>query len=216
MQTPSSSPIRTNEKNPNRETWLLAASRALAPWFEAEGMPLPPHRIACGFPSTRALSTKGRRIGECWSDMVSSDGVAELLISPVLDDPQEVAATLVHELIHAAIGCDHGHDPTFAAAARRMLLEGKPTATVASDAFRERVAPILAELGPYPHAKLIPGGAGRKKQGTRLRKAWCATEECGYTVRVTAKWLEIGPPHCPLHGAMEVEPGEEMEETEGE
>ena len=39
-----------------------------------------------------------------------------------------------------------------------------------------------------------------KKQTTRLHKAECA--ECGYTVRVTAKWLEVGPPHCPMHGAM--------------
>jgi hypothetical protein len=43
------------------------------------------------------------------------------------------------------------------------------------------------------------------KQGTRLLKAMCAHEECGYTVRVTSKWLEIGPPHCPVHGAMAVE-----------
>jgi hypothetical protein len=41
------------------------------------------------------------------------------------------------------------------------------------------------------------------KQTTRLLKATCAHDECGYNVRVTSKWLEIGPPHCPLHGAME-------------
>lgn len=42
-----------------------------------------------------------------------------------------------------------------------------------------------------------------KKQTARLLKAECA--ECGYTVRVTAKWLEVGPPHCPAHGAMNAE-----------
>lgn len=42
------------------------------------------------------------------------------------------------------------------------------------------------------------------KQTTRLLKATCTHEKCGYTVRVTSKWLEIGPPHCPLHGAMGV------------
>jgi len=45
-----------------------------------------------------------------------------------------------------------------------------------------------------------PTSSRPKTQTTRLRKACCA--ECGYTVRVTAKWLEVGPPHCPLHGAM--------------
>ncbi|UKE72382.1 hypothetical protein [Xanthomonas graminis] len=42
-----------------------------------------------------------------------------------------------------------------------------------------------------------------KKQTTRLHKACCS--ECGYTVRVTSKWLEKGPPHCPDHGAMAVD-----------
>lgn len=41
------------------------------------------------------------------------------------------------------------------------------------------------------------------KQTTRLRKAVCA--DCGYTVRVTSKWLEIGPPGCPHHGPMDVD-----------
>lgn len=43
----------------------------------------------------------------------------------------------------------------------------------------------------------------KKKQSTRLVKAACG--ECGYTVRVTRRWLEVGAPHCPLHGAMDVE-----------
>ena len=35
-----------------------------------------------------------------------------------------------------------------------------------------------------------------EKQGTRLLKCQCAT--CGYTVRVTRKWLGLaGPPICP-------------------
>lgn len=38
------------------------------------------------------------------------------------------------------------------------------------------------------------------KQTTRLLKCQC--DICGYTVRVTRKWLDIGAPHCPDHGAM--------------
>jgi len=49
------------------------------------------------------------------------------------------------------------------------------------------------------------------KQSTRLLKAACehrdeGADACGYTVRVTRKWVDqLGAPHCPVHGAMEVE-----------
>jgi 2-keto-4-pentenoate hydratase len=53
-----------------------------------------------------------------------------------------------------------------------------------------------------------------KKQGTRMLKATCEGDgPCGYTVRLTAKWVqEVSPPHCPKHGAMAVDmPAEEIE-----
>lgn len=42
----------------------------------------------------------------------------------------------------------------------------------------------------------------KKKQGTRLLKTYC--EKCGYTVRVTSKWLATGMPRCGIakHGRM--------------
>lgn len=54
--------------------------------------------------------------------------------------------------------------------------------------------------------------SAKKKQTTRLKKAECGL--CGYTVRVTQKWLEVGPPHCPKHGAMELAAGEEEPNNE--
>jgi hypothetical protein len=130
--------------------------------------------------------------------------VAEIFISPLMDDAVKVAATVVHELIHAAIGTKHGHDPKFAAKARAMLLDGKPTATFASEAFKQRVAPLLEQVGAYPHSRMEPGLSGRKKQSTRLMKVIC--NDCGYNCRVTRKWLDnVGPPHCPVHGEMEVD-----------
>lgn len=50
-----------------------------------------------------------------------------------------------------------------------------------------------------------PDSSRPPKQGTRLRKAACG--ECGYTVRVTQRWLEVGPPGCPQHGPMVVDDG---------
>lgn len=34
-----------------------------------------------------------------------------------------------------------------------------------------------------------------KKQSTRLIKVMCAA--CGYTMRITRKWLEVAVPDCP-------------------
>jgi hypothetical protein len=39
--------------------------------------------------------------------------------------------------------------------------------------------------------------------------------DCGYTVRVTRKWVDdAGAPHCPKHGAMQVD-GIEAEDADG-
>lgn len=38
----------------------------------------------------------------------------------------------------------------------------------------------------------------KRKQGTRLLKAYC--EKCGYAVRVTKTWLEVGMPSCGRKG----------------
>ena len=39
-----------------------------------------------------------------------------------------------------------------------------------------------------------------------MLKAECETEGCGFIVRVAAKQVkDVGPPHCPKHGAMAVD-----------
>ena len=88
-------------------------------------------------------------------------------------------------------------------------LVGPMRATTPGDAFLVAVAPILADVGPLPHARLNTVGESTapKKQKTRMLKCACAT--CGYTVRTARKWLELaGAPLCPIedHGRMEHEP----------
>jgi uncharacterized Zn finger protein (UPF0148 family) len=51
-------------------------------------------------------------------------------------------------------------------------------------------------LGAYPHGEL--SYSDRKVQGTRMIKASCP--HCGYTVRLTNKWLTFGLPICPQDG----------------
>ena len=38
-----------------------------------------------------------------------------------------------------------------------------------------------------------------KKQSARMLKAECP--ECGYTIRLTKKWADVGLPSCPTEGA---------------
>ena len=60
---------------------------------------------------------------------------------------------------------------------------------------------------PYPHSKLNVT-LETKPQTTRMIKCECAT--CGFVVRTTRKWLdEVGAPHCPNDGEMEVDGGGE-------
>jgi hypothetical protein len=197
----------------HRETWLHNAGLRMRPVFAEHGGQIPTNiRVAPGFPAGSR-----RAIGQCWPERASKDGSYEIFISPVLDDPMQVLACLAHELIHPTVGLEAGHRGLFKRLALAIGLTGPMTATQPGEAFKRRMEPILESLGPYPHAALDPwrriagpeqpdgaasGGvqwpAGFRPQGTRLLKMMCPM--CGYTVRVTAKWLKVGPPHCPDHG----------------
>lgn len=177
----------------NREEWLNTAVAELRPIFDAVNFPLPSLiRVTCGFPSSRARANNAF-IGEHWSPAASNDNHHEILISPVVDDPVQVFATLVHELCHAATD-GHGHDRVFTRCARSLWLEGKATATSAGDEFRANFSNLLESLGTYPHARLNIE-AIRRKQSTRMLKAACPA--CGYTVRLSKSWADQGLPVCP-------------------
>ena len=72
-----------------------------------------------------AWPNKKRRIGEAWSSKNSADQSYEVFISPVLKDPIEVAATLVHELVHCAVGVETGHKGRFPRLAKAIGLGRK-------------------------------------------------------------------------------------------
>ena len=55
----------------------------------------------------------------------------------MLKDPLEVAATLVHELVHIlAVGVEEGHRGKFTKLAKAIGLEGKMTATHAGETLK--------------------------------------------------------------------------------
>src|SRR5262249_40594880 len=130
----------------------------------------------------------------------------EIFISPTLADPMRVVGVLAHELIHAIVGGEVGHRGPFKRLALAIGLTGKMSATVEGDVFKTALQAILEDLWPYPHAELDAKKrlSGPKPQGTRLLKAMCPL--CKYTVRVTQKWVDdVGLPHCPVHGGMEID-----------
>lgn len=180
-----------------REAWLHAVARRIEiDLFAPAGYAVPERvRIATAFPST---GRKGNRIGECWDSTCSADGVFEIMIRPDIAEPMDVAATLAHELIHAAVGLKAGHGPVFKKCALAIHLEGKMTATTASAKFRELVAPILEAIGPMPHGKLTWGGLSSAPPKQKARMIKCECPECGYVVRTAQKWLDdVGAPICP-------------------
>lgn len=192
----------------NREHWLTEASAGLAPVLAEAGLKTPAKlRVTCGFPSKGALAQgAGKVIGQCWYPTNSKDKTTELMVSPVLSDPVRVIGVLAHELVHASLKPGIGHGKPFADAVKAIGLEGKPTATTEGEAFKQRVAKLLAKLGPYPHANL-DAIKGQKKQSTRLIKVVCfpcATEGEDYIVRMSAKTIARGCPSCPEGHEMEV------------
>ena len=173
---------------------MVQASKKISKIIAENGATVPDNvRVSCSWPS-QAIR---KRIGEAWTSEASEDNAHETFISPIISDPVEVLAVLLHELVHHSVGVEHGHKAPFKRLATACGLTGKMTATVAGEELTEQLTAMAETLGEYPHKTLNPG-IGRKKQSTRLIKCECG--ECGYTVRTTQKWLVFGAPLCPCNG----------------
>ena len=186
-----------------REEWLNALANKLRADFKALGYSLPTKlHISCGWPLGRALEdAKGSRsIGQCFDASLSKNGFTEIFISPFLDKKMRVAETLIHELVHAAVGTKHGHRAPFRRCAVELGLQGKMTHTHAGSKLRERLNELSKPLGKYPHSTLDV--SKRKKQTTRMIKLQC--DDCGYVVRTSDKWIQVGVPICCCGGIFQL------------
>lgn len=189
----------------NREEWLnVIAVAHIYPLFSEKGVGwTEDYRISIGFPKGRGRGANA--IGQCWSPLASADKTPELFVSPELA-PARAVDVLIHELVHAVVGLKAGHTGEFRKAAKAVGLEGKMTATVAGAALSKRIAEWLEQMPPFPGAVLSPSSAGadKKEKGPGSRLVKCVCPECGYTIRTTAKWINIGLPSCPCGEEMEV------------
>lgn len=172
-----------------REAWLMDAVPSLVALLDQAGAPaFPAPLVSVGFP-LGVRKGGGKAIGQCWT--LQNQDRAHVFVHPCLDDPIRVLDVLLHELIHAAVGCAHGHRGPFASVARAIGLDGRLTATTASPALRTRLAAIVARVGVYPHRALDPEQIERtrRKQGTRMRKYVCPA--CGQILRAATDSLEV-------------------------
>lgn len=187
--------------SPTRENWLLTGVDRLRPLFRAQGHEVPEVKVSVGWPAT---GQRSRTIGECWPSKSAGDGLNQIFIVPSLGSPVEVLDVLTHELVHAVDDCKHGHGKEFKAIALSVGLQGKMRYASAGDALKERLTRIAADIGPFPHGTLA-----RKPPRPRPAdppRARCGT--CGYQLSIPKRYLQYGPPMCPVHRV-------EMEEVGG-
>lgn len=188
--------------NTNREAWLnLMTDKYIRPMFKQHGYTIPANvRLSCSLSSSGIHTKKHQKrftLGECYSPTSSSDNTIEIMIVPTLADSARVLDVLVHELCHATVGNKEGHNRVFGACARAVGLEGKLTSTKAGEALLALINQWVEAEGDYPHATL---STRYTKQTTRMHKCDC---KCGYTMRISSKWLKLATPRCPLgHGDM--------------
>lgn len=197
--------MKTNYQT--REEWMTAALEDITKLFKGHNYDVPKVRVSCGWPSRGGLSKTKKTIGQCWSPEAASDGVAQIFISPWLENESDIGVlpTLVHEMVHAVVGLPAKHGKPFRECAVKLGLEGKMTSTHAGAELMKIFTLWRGKLGDYPHAKLDPKKSPVETQSTRMIKMQC--NECGYLARTSKKWLEqVGPVECPAgHGVTSIE-----------
>lgn len=180
-----------------REQWLNALAKKLRPIITEHHKEdfTDKIRLSVGYPTS---GLKSRTIGQCIYPQSSADGHTEVFIRPDLADPVDVAATVLHELVHAALGPGHGHGPKFKRLATAVGLTGKMKATVPGPEALAAFEPILTALGPYPHGALVVKSAratGVAKGNKAQRNVTCP--HCGFRAKVYTDQLGMGRARCP-------------------
>lgn len=222
----------------NRETWLNQLAQKLAPRFEELGHPLPPFRVSVGFTSggmnSRANGecwNKSTSADNHYTIFISPGEGSTIQIAAILNHE------LIHAAVGLEQGHKGNFAKVMQATGMgRPFTSSVPAAgfvewvepfvkelgdiphcplTWRIEGTKERG--VKRDAGGVVERQQVEEGAEEapasgdessrpKKQTTRMKKAECGL--CGYTVRLSAKWLEVGPPGCPQHGPMDTEDAE--------
>ncbi len=196
-------------KNENREEWLTKAVKKFeVELFKTHGYKVPKVKVSVGLPYGRGSK---KAVAQHWKPAASADGLGSIFMSPTVDDGVVVIGTLIHEMVHAAVGNEAGHGPIFKKCALAVGLEGKMKSTTSTPGLIEKIKKLIKDIGPYPHARLDLGQRPTKKQSTRMLKVQCV--HCGFVCRAAiSKILLSGVPLCGCnHKPMEFEMPETSE-----
>lgn len=186
-------------KYTTREEWLMAAIALLTTkHFAPNGYNVPDKvKASIGFPKGRGGKKGGSHsIGQCWHDECSKGKIHEIFIHPELDDASRILDVLIHEMVHAVVSVKAGHRKAFRECAVKLGLEGKMTATVATEELKAKLYGWITILGPIPHYALSASADSNapKKQTSRQLKIACP--DCGWTGRCSQKMIDLGLPTC--------------------
>ena len=195
-------------KHKTREQWLEAAVKLIIKQiFTPASVGVPEVRVSVGWPGGRG--PKKNVIGQCFAARTTADKVAQIFVTPAIDDAYTTVETLTHEIIHAVAvdedGVSAGHRGEFIRIAKEIGFTAPWKSTPASEELREKLQAIADKLGVYPHAAINVGDRPTV-QKTYYLKVQCP-EDDEYFVRMTqTKIDDFGYPKCPCHN-------KEMEEA---
>lgn len=185
---------------------IVESERIIAEGIKHFGLKIPANMICC------TIQSKGRKKALGWFgpnrwDAGQKDRVHEINLSAEHLKENDCGETLIHELAHAEnnflgiMDCtaSQAHNKHFKSMAERLGLTVKPR--------DKRFGYGFTELGPDAKAFLKKSKfeaklfstfrvtADKKKSaGTRMLKVECL--DCGYNLRTTQKWLDVGLPTC--------------------
>lgn len=151
------------------------------------------------YASGNAGLKKQSHIGLCWHphSIGKEEFGTEIFITPNLTDTNQIVGVLIHELCHV-LTRGHGHRGKFKSLALAIGLAGKMTSTYETPELIEKIKKWSKKLGKFPHKKWLPN-LNRKKQSTRMIKAYCTHIDSDYIVRLSRTTLiKHGTPRCPV------------------
>lgn len=176
-----------------REAWLLLLVDRLLPLLDEFHKPIPEILVSVGWPSSGGTKKTEYVAGQCFIAK-ASEGRAHIFISPRLNNVYDIAATLLHELIHAILPDEEGHKGAFKKLHREVGFIDKATLSLAGEELTAKLKAIVDELPPFPHIALELE-AKEKKQKNRQLKLTCPLHP-DYIVRASRKTIGEAPPLC--------------------
>lgn len=194
-----------------REQWLERAGLMLRTELMATQLQGRSFKVSCGFPTKNPLGRTKRSIGECWPPEASTDKKNyNVFVSPSLEEPRMVLHTLLHEMCHVAANSNGHKAEDFGAIAAQVGFKPPWKSTPEQPWLTSRLLDMATRMGAYPHSAIsqfvvdpTKGGDDpndplkdwrKKKPANRSHKLECPA--CGYTVRASQKWIEMGLPSC--------------------